>query len=126
MAGFTDLVAAAMPSLVSADGAGTEGRSWRYTITGFADATGAAIDLSGATCVCKILDKVDGVTVLTPTATGDSTGTVTITATPTATAGLADGKHKRLCVWSLVITDASGSQAQVWGPTDSRFWIEAE
>jgi hypothetical protein len=125
MAGFTDLVLQAQPSLVHrCIASATEGRSWRWEITGFADTLGADVDLTSATCTCVVQDKVDGTTVATLSATGSS-GKVTITAAPSLTAGLAAGQRDRDCVWSLVVTLA-GSQVQVWGPTHSQFKIEAE
>ena len=124
MAGITDLLLQAQPSLVERClASATEGRSWRWEITGFVDTLGVDVDLTSATCTCIIQDKVDGVTLLTLTATGSS-GKVTITATPTQTANLANGKRERDCVWSLALT-LSGSQVQVWGPVHSRFKIEA-
>lgn len=125
MSGFQDLVLQAQPSLVHrCIASATEGRSWRWEITGFVDTTGADVDLSSATCTCIVQDKVDGVNVVTLTATGSS-GKVTITAAPATTAGLAAGQRDRDCVWSLTVT-LSGSQVQVWGPTHSQFKIEAE
>lgn len=124
MAGFADLLLQAQPSLVEKClASASEGRSWRWEITGFVDTLGAPVDLSSATCTCIIQDKVDGVTVLALTAVGSS-GQVTITATPAQTANLANGKRERDCVWSLTLTLA-GSQVQVWGPVQSRFKIEA-
>ena len=124
MAGFADLLLQAQPALVDKClASATEGRSWRWEITGFVDTLGADIDLTAATCTCIIQDKVDGVTVLTLTATGSS-GKVTITATAAQTANLANGKPERDCVWSLALT-LSSSQVQVWGPVHSRFKIEA-
>jgi hypothetical protein len=125
MAGFTDLVLQAQPSLVhKCIASATEGRSWRWEITGFVDSLGADVDLTSATCLCVVQDKVDGVNVVALTATG-SPGKVTITAIPSLTAGLVPaGQRDRDCVWSLTLTLA-GSQVQVWGPTHSPFKIEA-
>ena len=129
MAGFTDLLAAGQPALVGGgcDAAGTEGRSWRWELTGFTDGAGAAVDLStGYTFDCRILTAVDGTTVATPTVTGSSGG-LTITVPPGTTSGLANGLSRRACRWTLTVTQTStSSQLQVWGPTNSRFWIEAE
>lgn len=128
MSGFADLIPDAMPALFGAgcNTAGTEGRSWRWSFA-VLDNSGAAIDLStGYTFDCRILTGVDGTAVVTPTVTG-GVGTLTITAPPSGTAGKAAGQSRRQCRWTLTITEtSSSSQVQVWGPTNSRFTIEAE
>lgn len=131
MAGFADLVLKASGTaggrLADVNLDGTEGRTWRWTFDDVTDATGADVDLTSATGVCKILDDVDGAEVLALTFTG-GVGTFTLEALSSATAGLATGatgSKARSCVWSLKVTSGA-NVVQFWGPSGSRFRIYPE
>lgn len=131
MAGFADLVLKASGNtggrLADVNLDGTEGRTWKWTFDDITDATGAAIDLTSATCVAKIVTDVDGADVLALTFTG-GVGTFSLSATSTETAGLASGatgKKSRLCVWFCKITSGA-NVVQFWGPSSSNFRIYPE
>ena len=131
MTGFADLVLKASGTaggrLADVNLDGTEGRTWKWTFDDVVDASGADIDLTSATAVCKIIDDVDGADVLALTFTG-GVGTFDISALSTATAGLATGatsQRARNCLWSLKVTSGS-NVVQFWGPSGSRFRIYPE
>ncbi|HYF71837.1 MAG TPA: hypothetical protein VD864_03395, partial [Nocardioides sp.] len=93
----------------------TEGATWRWQWDEIEDRAGAAIDLTSATIVCKIISDIDGAEVLTLTGTG-GVGTLEISATSTQTADLAVGATKtqgRKCYWYCTVTSA-GSKVQFW------------
>lgn len=129
MAGFTDLVLAAQPAILS-DGCqarATEGMTWKWTISGFNDAAGTPVDLSAVTGTCTLYAaKTGGATVTTLTVTGTSGGTITLYKDEAATVGLAagaDSKGTRLCYWSLTLSNGTDTVC-VWNPTTSKFIIE--
>lgn len=121
MAGMVDLVTQAQPALATVEGAGTEGRDWRWDFTGINDNAGDPIDLTAAAIECRIYFE-DGNSFLL-TAAG-VVGGFSISATATETANLSgeNGFHPRRCKWQCSIT-SGGYTVSVWNPNDSPFLI---
>jgi hypothetical protein len=125
--GFADLVLRAQPRLANVNIDVTEGRTFRFNITDLEDGAGAAIDLTAATIVCKVVTDVDGSDVVTLTGTGSSGG-LSITASAATMASLAVGATKyepRQCLWYCKVTSGT-DVVQFWGPEASNFLIWAE
>lgn len=133
MTGFADLIddqsATEGGRLYNVNLDGTEGTLWRWRFTNVKDHAGNLVDLTGLTCVCKLLDDIDDPSpVLTLTATGGN-GEFTVSATAAQTTGLAAGATRnkpRKVLWYLRITGASSQVLQVWGPSGSTFRIYPE
>lgn len=92
MAGFDDLVFAALPYLATEELEATAGTTWLvpyYPV----DDTNAAVNLStGFTCTMKIFD-IDGAEVLTGTASFPAADHVLFTFAASATLAVAPGKY---------------------------------
>jgi hypothetical protein len=130
VAGFSDLVMAATPSLAAVEWAVTEGRDFLWVSDVVKDGAGDPIDLSGTTGVCKIVTDVGGSDVATLTYTGNADGTFQVEASAATMADTATGGTRtqpRVCFWSLVVTEtSSGKKCQFWGPGNSPFEIAQE
>ena len=126
MAGFDDLVARVSRSgrLCDNIAAVTEGASFsqRYYLL---DTSGAPVSLTGATVEAKVLDGIDGATVVTLTGAGTSDG-LTLSATAATMAGkVGSGQTERRCTWYCKVT-LSGQTIYAWRPVGSQFIIGAD
>lgn len=126
MAGFTDLVPQAQPALFGAgvSAQATEGRTWLWKFIELTDLTGTAIDLTGATATCAVLDRATGATVLALDFTIGAAGTFTIGKDEASTVALVTGDTARSCLWSLIVVKG-GDSVQFWG-LNSTFQIKPE
>ena len=121
MAGFDDLIPAAMPYLAREELDASTGSSWEWEYL-IDDNAGDPVDFTGITGVCEIHAKGDSGVLIAPTVTL-TTGKVTVTATAAQTTGLAAGQYRH----EVELTRTSDSAVvKVVGSGDSVFNIKGE
>lgn len=121
MTGFADLIPQSQPAYYGSghNTRATIGATWRWQFADVVDGADDAIDLSGATAVCQIVDN-SGTVVATPTFTGTALGTFVVELDEALTAALTDGTYK----WRLLL-DGGADTWCVWNATNSKIMIEA-
>lgn len=92
MAGFSDLIPAAMPYLATEKLAGVTGATWQWSYDVTDDAGDAVNMTTGFTGVCQIR-KPDGTLIVAPAVTFPSAGLVTCTVTAANTTSLTAGHY---------------------------------
>lgn len=120
MAGFTDLLLLAQPTIANVSAAGTAGNTWRYEFVGVVDENGDPIDLTAAAGACEVLDSPGGSVLATFTVTG-TLGGFLLDLDEATTAPLAASSPLR-CVWRCTFTQG-GDAVRFWGPSGSTFTI---
>lgn len=121
---FDDVVRSATPAVGAVELHVTEGRSWEFNFPITNDAQTECPDLSGATVDAKVLDAIDGATLVTFTGTITSSdlgnNVVKITAAPGVTVDTAgDGNSSRSCRAYCTLTNGSGRKFDLFGAQDS-------
>ncbi|MCW2785257.1 MAG: hypothetical protein JWP74_1774 [Marmoricola sp.] len=129
MAGFTDLIPRARPSL-NPDGVPetiTENCDYSRIFPLFDDA-GTAVNMTGGTVTVTVRDTATGAAVLvsgSPIFTGTVTTTgFTVTTTAAITANLVSGLTSLRYAWSCSLT-LSSKTVQAWNPDDSPLTIKS-
>lgn len=97
----------------------TIGATWRWEWADVVDGAGDAIDLSGVTDTCEIVDS-GGSVIATPTFTGTALGAFTVELDEADTAALDAGTYN----WRLLLDDGTDTWC-VWNATSSKIVIEA-
>lgn len=121
MAGFDDLIPAAMPYMATEKLTATAGTDWQWDYRLLDDA-GDPVDVgTGFTRTMKLVDQTDGTVVYTPTVTQVSTGLVRCTLDATTTASDPGSKYDH----ELTITRTSDSKKIiVVGAGDAEFVVK--
>lgn len=117
---LANLVIQAQPALIGGgcNGRGTAGASWRWTFL-VKNPDGTVVNLSGVTCVCKIVAAAGGAVIATLTASGDASGVLTVEMDESVTVALTPF----FASWYCTLSDGT-DLVWVWTPTTSRFTIE--
>lgn len=121
MAGFDDLIPAAMPYLAIDSVAGTVGASWEWSYT-LTDDAGATVDFTGCTGECVIKSTAGGAAVASPTVSFPGGGVVTCAVDAATTDALTAGRY----LFEVAVTNGSGEEVVIVGGTDSTFIIKGK
>ncbi|MGZ4520692.1 MAG: hypothetical protein ACXVXW_09820 [Mycobacteriaceae bacterium] len=120
MAGFDDLIPAAMPYLATERIPATANTSWQWDYT-LLDDSGALVNVSSGFTFSAIITTVGGATVCTPTITSPSTGILRCVVPPSTTASIAPGMY----LHEVKITRTSDSaKVLVVGAGDAKFVVK--
>lgn len=123
MAGFDDLIPAAMPYLAVEFISGAAGSTWQWDYA-VEDDDENPVDLTtGYTGVCELRATLGGAVAIAPTVSFPSVGTIRVSADAATTAAVAAGRYYH----EVEVTRTSDSAViKVVGGGDGRFVVKGE
>jgi hypothetical protein len=122
MAGFADLIPAAMPYLATEQLSGAQGSSWEWSYE-CTDDLDAPVPWTNCTGTAVLKSTLTGAVALTLTVTFPADGVVTVTATSALTAPLAPGAY----LHEVEVTNSALTKTiKIVGGGDARFTVKPQ